>query len=164
MSILKVNSDAVISAFKSGTEENKELLKDLFNGQIKLSDKITDIVTSFEAACEILDIGTEIPIIGVVDKYRKHFIAEYKLIIIAEALNEGWKPDFNNWNEKKWHVYLLGGGAINGASAGLGHSYAYYSVTYSYTNIGSCLCFKSNELADYCRINFKDLWLDYFNE
>lgn len=163
MKKLEINSDAVISAFKNGTKDNKQLLKDLFKDQITFSDKITDKVTSFETACEILNINTDIPTIGLLDKYKKHFIAEYKLMIITEALNEGWCPDWNNHAQYKWYIYSLGGNADTGANAGLGDSNASYSVAHVSAVIGSRLCYKSRELVEYSQAQFKDLWLDYFN-
>ena len=97
------------------------------------------------------------------EKDAKHIIATYKLSIITEALNDGWTPDFNNWTEKKWYVYLLGGYANNGALAGLGDSNAYDSVASASTYVGSRLCFKNEELVKYSLEIFSDLWKDYFS-
>ena len=37
---------------------------------------------------------------------RKHFTALYKMVVIVEALNEGWKPDWNNTNERKCYPWF----------------------------------------------------------
>lgn len=85
---------------------------------------------------------------------RKHFTALYKMVVIVEALNEGWKPDWNNTNERKcfpWFwmsassfAFDVSGCAYGDASAGS----------------GSRLKLKSYELADYCGKQFEDIWKD----
>ena len=37
---------------------------------------------------------------------RKHFEALFKMVVIVEALNEGWKPDWNNYNEYKYYSWF----------------------------------------------------------
>lgn len=152
---IEIDSQNIFNALKKANPETKKILIGLLKGQL---------ITSFEDACEKVHIS---PILPKVDDLRekdaKHIIATYKLSIITEALNDGWTPDFNNWNEKKWYVYLLGGNANSGAYAGLGYSYAGNSVANTFTNFGSRLCFKNEELVKYSLEIFSDLWKDYFN-
>ena len=79
-------------------------------------------------------------------------IARRKLEIIIEALNEGWKPDWENYSQLKWYPYFLG------STAGLGYSVAYYSPSFAPANIGVRLCCKSEEIADYVGQQFIHLY------
>ena len=85
---------------------------------------------------------------------RKHFTALYKMVVIVEALNEGWKPDWNNTDERKcfpWFwmspsSFAFGGSCCDYEDADAGGS--------------SRLKLKSRELADYCGKQFEDIWED----
>ena len=79
-------------------------------------------------------------------------IARRKLEIIIEALNEGWKPDFNDIKQSKWYCYF------NRSTAGLGCSRSLTSPTYAAAIFGVRLYLKSKELADYIGEQFKYLY------
>lgn len=68
-------------------------------------EKITDKVKSFEDACKHLGLNpNDLPVVYMLpEKDRKSIIAFYKLTIIIRALNEGWEPDWSNWD--KWKYY-----------------------------------------------------------
>jgi hypothetical protein len=82
---------------------------------------------------------------------RDYFKAQYKMIVIAEALNEGWKADWSNSNQKKWFPWLYM------SSSG----FAFGGTVYSYSNTvagnGSRLCLKSGELATYAGKQFIEI-------
>ena len=85
---------------------------------------------------------------------RKHFEALFKMVVIAEALNEGWKPDWDNYNEYKYYPWF-----------DMSPSSFAFDVSISFTRIapagsGSRLKLKSRELAEYCGGQFKDIWKD----
>ena len=85
---------------------------------------------------------------------RKHFTALYKMVVIVEALNEGWKPDWNNTDERKCFPWFWMSPS----------SFAFY-VSYcdcgaAFAGSGSRLKLKSYELADYCGRQFVDIWKD----
>jgi len=83
---------------------------------------------------------------------REYFKAQYKIIVIAEALNEGWKADWNDSNQCKYYPYFyMSSGAFVFDDAAYDYSYA--SAGYS-----SRLCFKSRELARYAGEQFLDIW------
>ena len=85
---------------------------------------------------------------------RKHFTALYKMVVIVEALNEGWKPDWNNTDERKFFPWFW----ISPSS------FAFNDSRYvnELANAGSWsrLKLKSYELADYCGKQFEDIWKD----
>jgi hypothetical protein len=67
-------------------------------------EKITDKIKSFEDACKHLRLNpNDLPVVDMLpEKDRKSIIAFYKLTIIIRALNEGWEPDWSNWDEWKY--------------------------------------------------------------
>ena len=120
---------------------------------------IKDKVKSFEDACKVLDITPSVPVVtGIPEKYQKPLIANYQLMVIAEALNEGWTPDWSNGEWDKWYPWF---DMDNSSSAG---RFSFNDSDYlrSYSYVGSRLCFKSEELADYAGTQFLELYRELF--
>ena len=42
---------------------------------------------------------------------RKHFEALFKMVVIVEALNEGWKPDVCNSDVERWYPWFKPNGS-----------------------------------------------------
>lgn len=111
-----------------------------------------------------------------------HLFAYTRLAIIAEALNEGWRPEYTK-DEYRYYPWFglytqeeyddmddedkercrFVGRSSSGAFAGGGLVYAYarYGSAYSSTDVGSRLAFKSRELAIYCGKQFIEIWINY---
>lgn len=85
----------------------------------------------------------------------KDEIAYRKLKIIAEVLNEGWKPDWSNCNEYKYYPYF------EAKKSGFGFSGTYCAYWSTGTTVGSRLCFKTRELAIYAGKQFEDIYNDF---
>jgi hypothetical protein len=121
---------------------------------------ITEQVKTFEDACMVLDLDpAQLPIVeNLPEKDRRSIVAYYMLTIIIRALNEGWEPDFSNWNQWKYWNWFF---AESGAAAGFVYSYSPYAASNSDTPFGSRLCFKTRELATYAREQFRDLYFEY---
>lgn len=111
-----------------------------------------------------------------------HLFAYTRLAIIAEALNEGWRPEYTEdeyryypWfglytqeeyddmdDDDKERCRFVGRSAYNAyAFGGLVCADAVYGSAYSNTYIGSRLAFKSRELAIYCGKQFIEIWINY---
>lgn len=123
---------------------------------------------------------------GLVNQYdnmnlicSKDLLAYIKLCIITSALNEDWKPEFI-YGERRWYPWFelvtegeylskkrpkCRGGSRGGSSAvkyyGLVYVDASYTSPFSVTLSGSCLTFKSKELAEYAGKQFIDIYADY---
>lgn len=111
-----------------------------------------------------------------------HLFAYTRLAIIAEALNEGWRPEYTE-DEYRYYPWFglytqeeyddmddedkeccrFVGRSYYGASAygGLVFAYAHSGSASSYAGIGSRLAFKSRELAIYCGKQFIEIWINY---
>lgn len=156
MRTLQIKQDSLLVAFRNAGKEGKQVLSDLFGKQVALYDNITDRVKSFEDACQVLGISTNVPEVkGLPRKHQKAIIANYKLIVIAEALNEGWKPNWQDSDEYKYYPWF-----DMSNPAGVGYSYTHYPASNTYANIGSRLCLKNRELAIYFGQTFTDLFND----
>ena len=121
---------------------------------------ITKKVKTFEDACSVLGINSEEFKIQYPEKLSHHanaLVAHMKLVIIAEALNEGWTPD---WENREWDKFFPW--FIMGSPSGVGFSYDDCDHWYSYSLVGSRLCFRSRELAKYAGTQFEDLYKEYF--
>lgn len=156
MRTLQIKQDSLLVAFRNAGKEGKQVLSDLFGKQVALYDNITDRVKSFEDACQVLGISTNVPEVkGLPRKHQKAIIANYKLIVIAEALNEGWKPNWQDSDEYKYYPWF-----DMSNPAGVGYSYANGTASYTSAHFGSRLCLKNRELAIYFGQTFTDLFND----
>lgn len=118
-------------------------------------------VKSFDDACKALGISNSLPDASALpEQQRKAIVAHYQLVIIAQALNEGWKPNWHDWDEYKFYPWFRMGD--EGASSGVGFSCNDYAIGYTFSYVGSRLCFKTEELARYAGEQFEQLYRDYF--
>lgn len=154
LQITKVNA---IKAFKGASKEVKKTLTDLF-GEKTFSEKITDRVKTFQDALDVDQNGVSEK--ELVERWTKlglpdDEIGYRKLKIITKALNEGWEPDWDNSNEYKYWPYF------NMGSSGFGFSVADCVVWFADTGVGSRLCFKSRELAEFAAKQFVQEYKDF---
>lgn len=174
---LKISAENALAAYNNTDANGRELLEHLFGKEIFAQD-IKDKVKTFEDAVAIL--GDEHPLVEqfrVIESSFKeadnniHLFAYARLVIIAEALNDGWNPKFNGdecvyypwfyiftkegYNEldedKKKDFHVVANGGIISSSA-------YYASSVSYADVGYRLTFKTRELAEYCGNQFIDIW------
>lgn len=120
-------------------------------------------IKTFEDACKALKLDSVkcVPdVSGMPEKHQKAAIASCKLMIVAEALNEGWTPDWNNFDEVKyWPWFDM---ETYDGSSSPGFSLRDFDGGHDLSAVGSRLCFKSSELARYAGTQFIDLYRDYF--
>lgn len=142
---LSLSIDEAKLLYNGASLERKFVLEEFFP-ELK-PQPITDRVQTYKDALEVLR--------------RKHFdennlypseIASRKLEIIIEALNEGWKPNFNDPTQSKWYCYFTG------STTGLKYLLSTNSPTIAYSSIGVRLCLKDKKLADYTGEQFLYLY------
>ena len=117
-------------------------------------------IKTFEDACTKLglDAAKVLPDFSMFpEQHQKAMTAHAKLIIIAEALNEGWKPDWENGKWDKWYPWF-----VMGSPSGSGFSFFGAGDWRTASRAGSRLCFKSEEIAEYAGTQFEELYKDYF--
>ena len=144
----------------------KKLTEDEGNGSIfdyfyKEEDyeEITDRVKTYEDACKVLGVEPINEQNAKAQGFRSDEIARRKLETIAAALNEGWKPDWNNTDHYRYYPYFyIQENAKGKGSAGLSCADAGNAATTTYANFGSRLCFYASRLARYAGNQFTDLY------
>jgi len=112
-------------------------------------------IKTFEDACSKLGIDPTITL-PVPEEFKKPMVAVYKLIIIYKAINNGWVPDWGNWDQYKyypWYRVLSSGFGFSGSGYGYGDADA---------GVGSRLCTDTSEKAMYIAEQFKAEYQDYF--
>lgn len=144
----------------------KKLTEDEGNGSIfdyfyKEEDyeEITDRVKTYEDACKVLGVEPINEQNAKAQGFRSDEIARRKLETIAAALNEGWKPDWNNTDQYKYYPYFYIQENTKGkGSAGLSFALTAYTATSTTASFGSRLCFYASRLARYAGNQFTDLY------
>lgn len=144
----------------------KKLTEDEGNGSIfdyfyKEEDyeEITDRVKTYEDACKVLGVEPINEQNAKAQGFRSDEIARRKLETIAAALNEGWKPDWNNTDQYKYYPYFyIQENAKGKGSAGLSFAITLYSASATAADLGSRLCFYASRLARYAGNQFTDLY------
>ena len=182
---LKISAENALAAYNNTDANGRELLEHLFGKEIFAQD-IKDKVKTFEDAVAIL--GDEHPLVAqfrVIESCFKeadnnlHLFAYARLVIIAEALNEGWKPKFDGdecryypWfyiytkkeyeeldEDEKKECRVVGRSSDYAiANGGVVYAYAYHASSHLNPSGGSRLAFKTRELAEYCGNQFFDIW------
>ena len=168
-------------------EKVKELLADFDieddnEGALDALLPITERVKTFEDALMVLGTPEEL----ISDDYFKEYeklgedvVAYLKLRVIVEALNEGWKPTFNE-NEYRYFPWFriyqkkeddkegsrVVARSCHNASTGGGGAfvYAHSGASGTSTYIGSRLAFRTSELAEYAGRQFLDIWGKYIGK
>lgn len=125
---------------------------------------MTSKIKTFENACKALKIDSAVAlpdVSGFPEHHQVALIAHAKLILIAEALNEGWRPDWNDTDQVKYTPWFKVK-ADKKRPSGFGLSCDAYAYWYSLTSVGSRLCFKSEELAEYAAKQFIKIYEEYY--
>ena len=114
--------------------------------------KQNNLPLSYEEACIKLNISNEIP-----NKYKsKKTKARYKLEIITRCLNDGWKPNWDDFERKYYPKFK-----INEEGNWEDYCYSWDRVINIKLEI---FYLKSDGLAQYMGIIFTELYQEYNNE
>ena len=141
------------------TEEDEDTTVFDFYTDEQEYEEITDCVKSYTDACNVLGIEPMNEQDMKARGYRPDEIARRKLETITEALNEGWKPDWNNTDEYKYYPYFyIKENAKAQGTAGLSSAYTFNAASITIANFGSRLCFHDSETARYAGRTFTELY------
>ena len=93
-------------------------------------------------------------------KFGRPVVAVNNLMIVTEAVNNGWKPDWANTSQLKyfpWHWIKK----VGSHPTGFGFSFSLYDYALTCPGLGSLLCCDSAEKAAYIGEQFKKEWEDF---
>lgn len=104
---LNVDKKNALKAWREADNKGKQMLENLYGKEIFANQNVMDRIKTFEDAME--ETGRkDVPDFSDLPKdMRKRFIALYKMEVITEALNEGWKADWDNSDENKYYPYFF---------------------------------------------------------
>lgn len=118
--------------------------------------KVTEYIKTYEDAVKATNRPSNPDFSNLPEDLREHFEAHYQIIVIAEALNEGWKPNWDDDNEPKYFPWFWK--ENEGVSSGFVFNDADYSYSGASAAYGVRLCFKTRALAEYAGKQFIDIW------
>jgi hypothetical protein len=115
-------------------------------------------IKTFEDACKKVNTDpAKLPdVSGILKAFAKPIIAAYKLLIIYKAINNGWEPDWSNWDQYKYYPWF------KVLSSGFGFSCSHYGYDLANTSVGSRLCTDTREKALFIAEQFKAEYQEYF--
>ena len=153
---LEITKEAAVKAHDEASTKGKTLLENLFGKRVFQKD-IKQRVTSLDDALRELGknkLDFEASCVGL----SEDEVAYKMLKVIAEALNEGWTPDWSNGEWDKWYPWFKMDDSSSAGRFSFGVSVNLASVSH----VGSRLCFKSKDLATYAGTQFLDIYKDFF--
>lgn len=199
---MEISEERIRAAYEAAEGNTKEVLAILLgeentgNGNGNDTRPVTERVMTFEDACR--ELGDEHPFVKAYedvviaidcDKEESRDVKTYlRLRIITAALNEGWKPKFEEDERRYWPWYwlyksrqdaeddnkgdedrvfeipeqLLGGYASDGSGCGFACAGCDLVPSVAYPVFGSRLCYKTRELALYAAKTFYEDWLTFY--
>lgn len=153
MITLQISEQQARKMYSTASKELKEILE-ASCGKDVLSGNIMDRVKTFEDACR--ELGRQPYNVDSLMKlgFTKNDIAYQKMVVIVEALNEGWQPDVCNSDVERWYPWFK----PNGSPSSFAFNASRYATGAAHAGSGSRLALKSEQLADYCGKQFLELW------
>ncbi|MGN6601214.1 MAG: hypothetical protein ACTHK8_02120 [Ginsengibacter sp.] len=94
-------------------------------------------------------------------EYQKPVIAQYKLNVVADVLNEGWEPDYTDWNQPKyfpWFEVVANKEKRSGSALSYLGCVSWLTVTFC----GVRLSYRDRETAAYAGRQFTQLYQDLY--
>lgn len=190
---MEITQERIDAAYAIADKQQRKVLDALFAKKSAKDDRpITERVKTFEDA--VLEIGSDheyIKALKVAEELGDDNLITYcRLRIITLALNEGWRPKFED-EEYRYYPYfwlykdeeavkeytgsdedvkplpdsvravLLSGSANAGAYAGSAGVNLSYMPAFAGAGVGSRLCFKNRDLAIYIGKQFAEDWLKF---
>ena len=78
-----------------------------------------------------------------------------KIILVVKCINQGWAPDWNNIQQRKYYPWF------DVSPSGLGFSGSGYDCDFTYAGVGSRLCFKDEETSNHAARTFPKIFIDF---
>lgn len=160
---LSIDTSKARELYNVGCGAVKTILEESFGKDFFKRD-ITDRVKTYKDALDVLRREDFLTMhVGLSEVYTfgtflSSDVAAYmKLCTIVEALNEGWKPNWDDKYERKYYPFFF----MSPSSFAFDESVCTCSSASACPGCGSRLCLKSKELSDYCGTQFLYLWKEF---
>ncbi len=91
---------------------------------------------------------------GLPEQIRNALMSAYLLIVVFEAINDGWQPDFTDPGQVRYFPWP----AVSRSGLGFSSSLCGYANDLTSALVGSRLCTDSSAKALFILDQFQDLW------
>ena len=114
-------------------------------------------IKTFEDACATVGVDpTQLPdVSNIPERFQVSVVAGFKLMVVAEALNEDWQADYENTSQPKYEPWFEWSSSAGGFVCGV------CVLWYTITLVGPRLVYKDYETAQYAGEQFIDLYNDW---
>ena len=103
---LKVLKSNALRAWRNADSKGRSTLEDLYGKETFENQDVRERIKTFVDALKETR-KPDVPDFSYLpESDRAYFIAQYKMSVIVEALNEGWEPDWNDDNQRKWRPWF----------------------------------------------------------
>lgn len=184
---MEIKKENLVAAYNTADDSGKKMLQALFpeaqfeTPQTADNRPVTERIKTFADAAKAVGINDPEDWEDGYSDVEPDILAYFKLRIIVQALNEGWKPQFTTeeWRYYPWFwLYteqeiedmdedekndrrMMNTGDYVTDYAGFASADSSDVPSHTSAHIGSRLCLKTPELATYCGKQFIGIWADY---
>ena len=129
---------------------------DKLSGEIKFKEKPKKVTERIKTVTDVLaDNGLTQDQFDKQCEGRESDEVAYRILkLLARSLNEGWKPNWSNFNEAKYYAWFEMGGSS-------GFRFLGFVGWRSNSAVGSRLCFKTSELAVHAGKQFSEVYKQF---
>ena len=114
-------------------------------------------IKTFKDACHKIRVTPALPtLLNGCQELMKATIAAYKLMVIFQAINDGWTPDWKNTDQAKWFPWF------RVLPSGSGFSFSDAFISYGNSYVGSRLCTDTGEKCRYIAEQFEAEYKEFF--
>jgi hypothetical protein len=149
----------VAKAYRNADDKGKQLLKDLYGDDV-CNVNVTDLVKSYEDACQLHGIEPMDEAEMLRAGFRQDEIDRRKLETITFALNDGEYPDWTDTDQYKYIPYFR---VDKSAPSGFAFDAASYWRSGADAGFASRLCFLREDCARYAGETFIELYASIIN-
>lgn len=137
----------------NGKDVEITLTKEQIDKITKSNQKVTDRIKTFEDVLKDQNISED-DFYSSCKELTIDEIAYKKLKLIAKSINEDWTPNWNDSNEYKYYPYF-------DMRENVGFSFSQCYCWSTFACVGSRLCFKTKELAEYSGKQFISIYKEF---
>jgi hypothetical protein len=145
---LKIEKKTAKKLYSETPEWFQKVLTETFGDEC-FKTKNFDEIKTLEDAAEAT--GHSVGYLRMQDPESTDEWAYRMLKMVIKAINQGWTPDWDNTNQRKWWPYFK-------LSSGFGFSGSNYDYGITFTFVGSRLCFESEAKSNYAANQFIDIY------
>lgn len=148
---LVINEKNAKFFYKMASDELKKELENSFGKAFFQSD-ITDRVKSLKDAFKVTGRPETPSFSDLPEDLRPFFQAIYNVVVINEALNEGFRGNIYNKDEARYYPWFR----PSGSPSSFRFDVATYDYSIAYAGTGSRLCLKNDNIASYAGKQFTE--------